>query len=319
MWQTLKAHPRILSAVAGVHLALLLLMLVGFQLTPRSKDVAMEISVADSEPVQVIDAVVVDARTFDRVEEQKLEAERQRVEAERQRQAEAERRRQEEAQRQAQAEQQRQEEARRQEQARQQAEAERRRQAEAAAQAEQRRQQEVQRQAEAERQREEEQRRQEEARRQAEEEARRQEQAERQRRLEEERKAEEARRQAAMAAEEQRLQEAAAQRAREEEARRQAARRAQLDSQRTQYMSAIQAAVERAWLRPSDYQSGQMAVVFVRQAPGGYIQEVRIERCTGNTAFCRSVEAAVRRAEPLPSPPDPELFAREIRFTFDPS
>ncbi|WP_018955056.1 cell envelope integrity protein TolA [Thioalkalivibrio sulfidiphilus] len=308
MWQTLREHPRILGTVAGIHLLLLAVMLLGFEFTPRSQASVMEISVADAEPIQVIEAVAVDARSFDRIEEQKREAERQRVEAERQRRLEEERRR-------AEAERQRQEEARRQEQARQ--EAERRRQAEA--EAERRRQEEARRQAEAERQRQEEQRRQEEARRQAEEEARRQAEAERQRRLEEERRAEEARRQAALAAEERRLQEAAAQRAREEEARRQAARQAQLDSQRQQYMAAIRSAVERAWLRPADHQSGQRAVVFVRQAPGGFIQEVRIESCTGNPAFCRSVEAAVRRAEPLPSPPDPELFAREIRFTFEPS
>ncbi len=294
MWQTLREHPRILGTVAGIHLLLLAVMLLGFEFTPRSKASVMDISVADAEPVQVIEAVAVDARSFDRIEEQKREAERQRVEAERQRRLDEERRR-------AEAERQRQEEARRQEQARQ--EAERRRQAEA----------------EAERQRQEGQRRQEEARRQAEAERQRQAEAERQRRLEEERRAEEARRQAALAAEERRLQEAAAQRAREEEARRQAARQAQLDSQRQQYMAAIRSAVEGAWLRPADHQSGQRAVVFVRQAPGGFIQEVRIESCTGNAAFCRSVEAAVRRAEPLPSPPDPELFAREIRFTFEPS
>jgi colicin import membrane protein len=35
-------------------------------------------------------------------------------------------------------------------------------------------------------------------------------------------------------------------------------------------------------------------------------------------AFQRSVEAAVRKASPLPAPPDPEVFDREIEFVFEP-
>jgi colicin import membrane protein len=327
MWQTLRDHPRILTAVTVAHLLVILALGVGFQLTPLGQSSLLEVSVTDNESFQVIEAVAVDARTFERVEEDKEAAERARLEAERRREEEARRQAEAEAeterQRQAEAERQRQEEARRQAEA----EAERQRQAEvrrqAEAEAERKRQEEVRRQAEAEAER----KRQAEVRRQAEaeaerkrqEEVRRQAEAERQRRLEEERKAEEARRLAALEAEERRLREAAERQAAEEAARRDAARQRQLQSLLGQYQAAIQSKVQQNWLQPQGFQSGQMAVVFVRQTPGGYIQDVRIERCTGDAAFCRSVEAAVRKAEPLPDPPDPELFAREIRFTFEPS
>ncbi len=54
----------------------------------------------------------------------------------------------------------------------------------------------------------------------------------------------------------------------------------------------------------------------MRQTPGGEVLTVEVLRCTGSAALRRSVEAAVYRASPLPPPPDPELFEREIEFTF---
>ena len=56
----------------------------------------------------------------------------------------------------------------------------------------------------------------------------------------------------------------------------------------------------------------------MRQAPGGYVENVVIEECTGDEAFRRSVEEAVWKSDPLPSPPTPELFDRELRFKFIP-
>ena len=38
----------------------------------------------------------------------------------------------------------------------------------------------------------------------------------------------------------------------------------------------------------------------------------------GNDAFRKSVEKAVWKSDPLPEPPSPELFDRELRFMFTP-
>lgn len=85
-----------------------------------------------------------------------------------------------------------------------------------------------------------------------------------------------------------------------------------------QYQAAIKAKVEGAWLRPPGERTGQRAVVLVEQTPGGYIQNVQILQCVGSEAFCRSVEQAVWRAEPLPAPPSADVFQRQIRFEFNP-
>jgi len=41
---------------------------------------------------------------------------------------------------------------------------------------------------------------------------------------------------------------------------------------------------------------------------------VTILSCTGDEALRRSVEAAVFRASPLPQPPDPSVFDRNLRL-----
>jgi colicin import membrane protein len=40
--------------------------------------------------------------------------------------------------------------------------------------------------------------------------------------------------------------------------------------------------------------------------------------CTGDAAFARSVETAVLRSSPLPPPPNPALFDRNLLFNFKP-
>ncbi|MFP4684253.1 MAG: cell envelope integrity protein TolA, partial [Ectothiorhodospira sp.] len=106
--------------------------------------------------------------------------------------------------------------------------------------------------------------------------------------------------------------------AEEERRRREMLATEQRQRAKDEYVAMIRYAVERNWRRPEGERRGQKAVVFVRQAPGGFIQHVRVEQCDGTPVFCNSVEQAVRRADPLPDPPDPEVFEREIRFVFEP-
>jgi colicin import membrane protein len=60
-------------------------------------------------------------------------------------------------------------------------------------------------------------------------------------------------------------------------------------------------------------------VVLVEQVPGGEVSKVRVESCSVDDAALReSVEAAVLRASPLPEPPNPALFERNLRLIFAP-
>jgi colicin import membrane protein len=103
---------------------------------------------------------------------------------------------------------------------------------------------------------------------------------------------------------------------REEEARVQAARAARLQTQLQQYMMQIDQAVENNWLRPATSSEEQSCEVIVTQTMSGDVIDVQLQSCTSDNAFQRSVERAVRKASPLPLPPDPELFDRKIQFTF---
>jgi colicin import membrane protein len=45
---------------------------------------------------------------------------------------------------------------------------------------------------------------------------------------------------------------------------------------------------------------------------------VDVQQCTGGEEFRHSVEAAVYKADPLPPPPTPEIFQRELLLRFKP-
>ena len=83
--------------------------------------------------------------------------------------------------------------------------------------------------------------------------------------------------------------------------------------------AAIVARVTRAWIRPPSAQAGVQCSVSVSQVPGGEVTSVRVNGCTGGDAALReSVEAAVYRASPLPTPPPGVPFERNLELTFAP-
>lgn len=84
------------------------------------------------------------------------------------------------------------------------------------------------------------------------------------------------------------------------------------------WQSAVQAKITRAWLKPPTARPGIDCIVNVTQVPGGEVTEVSIGECNGDQAVRESIEAAVYRASPLPSPPDPSLFQRDLRIRFKP-
>jgi colicin import membrane protein len=128
---------------------------------------------------------------------------------------------------------------------------------------------------------------------------------------EQKRKAEEARRKA-----EQELQARLAAEQAREAAQRQSAMQRMVD----EYVLYIQEKVQRSWIRPPTSGSELSCTVEVRLIPSGEVIDAQIVRSSGNSAFDRSVEAAVFKASPLPVPPDPYVMEqfRSLRFEFKP-
>jgi colicin import membrane protein len=84
------------------------------------------------------------------------------------------------------------------------------------------------------------------------------------------------------------------------------------------WVSQIQARIQRAWLRPHSARPGIDCMVYVTQIPGGQVTNVRVGDCNGDQAVRESIESAVYRASPLPPPPDPALFERNLEIRFKP-
>lgn len=86
------------------------------------------------------------------------------------------------------------------------------------------------------------------------------------------------------------------------------------------YMAQIGRAVEDNWRRPMGVGEGLSCTLRIRMAAGGNVIVAQVVQSSGNGAFDRSAEAAVRKADPLPVPSG-RLFEkfRDIIFEFDPS
>lgn len=82
--------------------------------------------------------------------------------------------------------------------------------------------------------------------------------------------------------------------------------------------SMIAAKITHAWLRPPTARAGIDCMLNVTQVPGGEVTQVSIDACNGDQAVRDSIEAAVYRASPLPAPPDPALFDRNLKIRFKP-
>ena len=85
------------------------------------------------------------------------------------------------------------------------------------------------------------------------------------------------------------------------------------------YIASIQGRISRAWLKPASARSGIVCSIDVTQVPGGEVTQVRVTNCNGDEAVRQSIENAVYRASPLPEPPDPALFQRNLKLIFKPN
>jgi colicin import membrane protein len=85
-----------------------------------------------------------------------------------------------------------------------------------------------------------------------------------------------------------------------------------------QYQAMIQQAVQRRWNRPGSARDDLLCQVTVRQTPAGVVLSAKVGSCNGDAAVRQSVENAVIKASPLPTPPNPRLFRPELTFNFRP-
>lgn len=98
-------------------------------------------------------------------------------------------------------------------------------------------------------------------------------------------------------------------------------RSAQLQKAVAEYTALIKAEVERRWVRPPSIRPGLYAEFRIRLLPGGDLQDVKLTRSSGDAAFDKSGENAIRLAGRLPVPADPALFNaafRQFSFRFKP-
>lgn len=100
----------------------------------------------------------------------------------------------------------------------------------------------------------------------------------------------------------------------EEEGRNQAENSGMLN----QYVAMIEQRIVRNWNRPPSARPGLECEVRVAQTPSGTVLSVQLGRCNGDAAVKQSIEAAVMRSSPLPPPPDPRLFERNLVLIFKP-
>jgi colicin import membrane protein len=84
------------------------------------------------------------------------------------------------------------------------------------------------------------------------------------------------------------------------------------------YIASIQRAVKSNWILPQNIQGNPEAVFLVVQIPSGDVISVKLVRSSGNRAYDEAVERAILKSSPLPKPPSPDLFSRELKLTFRP-
>jgi colicin import membrane protein len=93
---------------------------------------------------------------------------------------------------------------------------------------------------------------------------------------------------------------------------------ARSNGQLASWEAQIQARIQHAWLKPPSARAGINCIVYVTQVPGGEVVNVRLGECNGDAAVRESIQAAAFRASPLPPPPDPALFERNLEIQFKP-
>jgi len=81
----------------------------------------------------------------------------------------------------------------------------------------------------------------------------------------------------------------------------------------------ITAKIQRNWYKPPSARPGIDCVIDITQLPDGEVSTVKVGACNGDDAVRQSIQDAAFRASPLPAPPNPDLFERQIQVEFKPT
>ena len=86
-----------------------------------------------------------------------------------------------------------------------------------------------------------------------------------------------------------------------------------------EYRTLLIQTIERNWHRPTPARAGLECTLYVTQATGGTVLDVKIGDCNGDQAVRESVANAVYRSSPLPAPRDARAFERRLVIVFKPT
>lgn len=86
-----------------------------------------------------------------------------------------------------------------------------------------------------------------------------------------------------------------------------------------EYRLLLEQTIQRNWIRPPSARPGLECTLYVTQAPGGTVIDVRLGTCNGDAAVRESITNAVFKASPLPPPSDPRAFQRRLEIVFKPT
>lgn len=86
-----------------------------------------------------------------------------------------------------------------------------------------------------------------------------------------------------------------------------------------EYKARIRDTIESNWQRPTGSREDLMWVVLLNVLPGNEVGEIEFEQFNGTDIDQRSIENAIRQSSPLPDPPIPELFERQMRLRYSPT
>ena len=86
-----------------------------------------------------------------------------------------------------------------------------------------------------------------------------------------------------------------------------------------EYRALLIQAIERNWNKPPSARAGLECTLYVTQATGGTVIDVKIGECNGDQAVRESVANAVYRSSPLPPPRDARAFERRLVMVFKPT
>jgi colicin import membrane protein len=87
-----------------------------------------------------------------------------------------------------------------------------------------------------------------------------------------------------------------------------------------EYMAKIQAKIRRNVVMPPDVAKDANGLFSVTLLPGGAVLKAELKKSSGNAAYDTAVERAILKSDPLPLPPDAQLFNRfrELNLPFHP-